>query len=127
MVLCSSEIRPSEYPSEKIGQIFYLRKSAKISSPVRIIYFWTTLVLGHRNQISHHSGNLAKKRHDLPPVSFGKASSPQLVLDSSLAQGDRAVRVQVFIMLGFVVAIPLCWYFSFWFRFYWEAILLVKI
>ena len=64
-------------------------------------------MLGHRNQITHPSGNIAKKRHDLPSVSFGKASSPQLVLDSLLGHRDRAVRVQVFIMLHFVAAIPL--------------------
>ena len=102
---------PVNIPVRKLANI---STSAKIYSPVRIIYFWTTLVLGHRNQISHPSGNLEKKRHDLPPVSFGKASSPQLVLDSSLGHRDRAVRVQVFIVLGFVVAIPFCWYFSFW-------------
>ena len=85
-----------------------VRKLVKISFPIRIIYFETTLVLGHRNQISNPSGNIAKKIHDSPPMSFGKVSSPQLVLDSSLGHRDRAVRVQVFIMLYFVVAIPLC-------------------
>ena len=45
----------------------------------------------HRNQISHPRGNLAQKRYDRPSVSFGKASLPQLVLDSS--------PIQVFIML----------------------------
>ena len=60
-------------------------------------------MLGHRNQISHPSGNLAKKRHNPLPVSFGKASSPQLVLDNSLEHRDRAVRVQVCIMLDFVI------------------------
>ena len=80
------------------------------STPVRIINFGTTLVLvhGYRNQIRHPSGNLARKRHNPPPVSFGKASSAELVLDSSLGHRDRAVRVKVFIMLDFVVAIPLC-------------------
>ena len=105
MVLCSSEIRPSEYPSEKIGQFFYVGQNLQSSQNN---LFLNPLVLGHRNQISHPSGNLEKKRHDLPPVSFGKASSPQLVLDSSLGHRDRAVRVQVFIVLGFVVAIPFC-------------------
>ena len=78
------------YWSEKIRQSFHHSQN--------------NLFLNHPSAWTSKSNkppqwNLTKEKHNPSPVSFGKVSAPQLVLDSSLGYRDKGVRVQVFIMI----------------------------